>query len=453
MYLLIRFTVGLSIINLLNFQLDSRIWLNNCFIFYDWTYYQLITMIILSSSYFKFYSISDHFYFEAVYYQDWTFLKASFKLYFYCSSLSYSLWSVNQIMYRGERYLISFQFMFLSSMMLFVVFFVSSFVILYSLDYISIYDYHLFFFYLILFELCMITFVLCNNLLISFFHWELLGLTSYLLINFWSNKNQCGIKAVVYNKVGDCFFLLTILLSFNTFFTFDLQLILFLSLHYSFSIHLLLFLALCTKSAQFPFSSWLIFAMSAPTPISALLHSSTMVIAGIYLGLLISFDVWFIFFTFYIRGFDFKFQFFLSIYFRIYFFFIFIPLITLSYSSFIAFFIIDIKSIIAFSTISQIGYMLLATLIIASFSIYHIIVHAFFKSLLFLLAAELIHINQANFQSIYSFKINSSLIYAYFLCSGSALIFSISKEGILHSSIILFDSFLIFHLAMSTIFY
>jgi NADH:ubiquinone oxidoreductase subunit 5 (subunit L)/multisubunit Na+/H+ antiporter MnhA subunit len=97
--------------------------------------------------------------------------------------------------------------------------------------------------------------------------------------------------------------------------------------------------------------------------------------------------------------------------------------------------------------------MLLATLIIASFSIYHIIVHAFFKSLLFLLAAELIHINQANFQSIYSFKINSSLIYAYFLCSGSALIFSISKEGILHSSIILFDSFLIFHFTLLGAFY
>ena len=97
-------------------------------------------------------------------------------------------------------------------------------------------------------------------------------------------KNQCGIKAVVFNKIGDCLFLLSITLSYFTLYTFDLELLLFLLLLFPFYtfcyFHLPLFIALCTKSAQFPFSSWLIYAMSAPTPISALLHSSTMVIAG-----------------------------------------------------------------------------------------------------------------------------------------------------------------------------
>ena len=79
------------------------------------------------------------------------------------------------------------------------------------------------------------------------------------------------------------------------------------------------------------------------------------------------------------------------------------------------FFSVDIKSIIAYSTISQIGYMLLAAIIVPSSSIFHILVHAFFKSLLFLLAADIIHNSQAKVQSIYTLKINNSLLRAYFL--------------------------------------
>jgi NADH-quinone oxidoreductase subunit L len=109
---------------------------------------------------------------------------------------------------------------------------------------------------------------------------------------------------------------------------------------------------------------------------------------------------------------------------------------------------VDIKSIIAYSTISQIGYMLLAAIIVPSSSIFHIVVHAFFKSLLFLLAAEIIHNSQAKFQSIYTFQINNSLLRAYFLCTGNALIFSASKEGILHSSITIMDSSFLFLLAI-----
>jgi len=170
-----------------------------------------------------------------------------------------------------------------------------------SIDYLTIMESYLFLVYISLFQFCMITFVLSNDLLIAFLNWDWLGLISYLLINFWSSKLNCGIKAVLYNKCGDCFFLLVLAFSYS-FINYYVHLplsILFNSLisfifsfigsalsfycWISFSLLFIFF----SKSAQFPFSSWLLNAMSAPTPISALLHSSTMVIAGVYLGLII----------------------------------------------------------------------------------------------------------------------------------------------------------------------
>jgi len=139
--------------------------------------------------------------------------------------------------------------------------------------------------------------------IITFINWDVVGLISYLLINFWSSKTNGGIKAVLYNKVGDCFFLFLLSFSFS-FFSFinflpfslicDLLLSFLSSSSLSFlslsSISLSFLFIFFSKSAQLPFSSWLLNAMSAPTPISALLHSSTMVIAGVYLGLIIDFS-------------------------------------------------------------------------------------------------------------------------------------------------------------------
>ena len=96
-----------------------------------------------------------------------------------------------------------------------------------------------------------------------------------------------------------------------------------------------------------------------------------------------------------------------------------------------AFYLSDIKSIIACSTISQISYMFLALLIFPLVSIFHILIHALFKSLLFLLAGSLIHI-QSNFQSLYKMKLNNSLINILFIAGIIVLIFSFSKEGIIH---------------------
>jgi len=170
--------------------------------------------------------------------------------------------------------------------------------------------------------------------------------------------------------------------------------------------------------------------MSAPTPISALLHSSTMVIAGIYLGLILSLN------------------FNLTFYELCTYLFLFCSAISLLVASFIAFFIQDIKSIIAYSTISQIGYMLLGSLIVPSFALYHIFVHAFFKSLFFLLSSEIIHNSKSNWQSIYTLKIKTilqnSLLRVTVLGTVTALIFADSKEGLLNSLLPLMDSKFIF---------
>ena len=181
-----------------------------------------------------------------------------------------------------------------------VVILVSPIVILNSIDYLSIMDSYPFLFYIILFQFSMINFVLFHDIIIASFYWDLSGLISYLLINYWSSKVNCGIKAVLYNKIGDNFslFLFVLFLSFISYYPeLPYSIFLFLSSYFftifnSFStffyliiLHLFplsLFSILYSKSAQLPFSTWLLNAMSAPTPISALLHSSTMVIAGVF---------------------------------------------------------------------------------------------------------------------------------------------------------------------------
>jgi NADH:ubiquinone oxidoreductase subunit 5 (subunit L)/multisubunit Na+/H+ antiporter MnhA subunit len=294
-------------------------------------------------------------------------------------------------LFKGMDYyndwLVNIRFNTLDWFMVLVILLVSSCVIVNSIDYLTIMESYLFLVYISLFQFCMITFVLSNDLLIAFLNWDWLGLISYLLINFWSSKLNCGIKAVLYNKCGDCFFLLVLAFSYS-FINYYVHLplsILFNSLisfifsfigsalsfycWISFSLLFIFF----SKSAQFPFSSWLLNAMSAPTPISALLHSSTMVIAGVYLGLIIDSTIILV-----INSFD---WFYVG--------FILFPLFSLLWTLFKAISLTDIKSIIAFSTISQISYMFLAILIFPLVCLFHIIIHALFKSLLFFLISLL----------------------------------------------------------------
>jgi NADH:ubiquinone oxidoreductase subunit 5 (subunit L)/multisubunit Na+/H+ antiporter MnhA subunit len=163
--------------------------------------------------------------------------------------------------------------------------------------------------------------------------------------------------------------------------------------------------------------------MSAPTPISALLHSSTMVIAGVIIGLIINDII--------IEVLDSFSLFFLSL--------ILLILLTLLWSLLKAISISDIKSIIAYSTISQISYMFIALLINPFLTLYHIVIHALFKSLLFLLSGSLIH-TQYNYQSINKVKIKQTFIKTTLLFTGSVLILSLSKETIIYSSNSIFSS-------------
>ena len=218
---------------------------------------------------------------------------------FLISFISINLWS-NLNLY--ITMLINNKYYPLSWFMVTVVILISPIVIFNSIDYLSIMDSYPFIFYITLFQLSMINFILSYNIIIASFYWDLLGLISYLLINFWSSKVNCGIKAVLYNKIGDNFSLLLLILfyPFLSFILYYFKLsysIILLFIHFLFIIYYLfipsylflsillplsLFFILYSKSAQLPFSTWPLNAISAPTPISSLLHSSTMVIAGVF---------------------------------------------------------------------------------------------------------------------------------------------------------------------------
>jgi proton-translocating NADH-quinone oxidoreductase chain L len=222
-----------------------------------------------------------------------------------------------------------------------------------------------------------------------FLGWEAVGLASYLLINFWSTRNQANqaaLKAIIFNRVGDIFFIAALALMFFIFNSFDFEDIELLLPHFkyvnitlfsqSFSILELLacflFLAAAAKSAQLFLHPWLPDAMEGPTPVSALLHSATMVTAGVFLILrssLIFSNAPNVSFLVALIG-----------------------LITANISSLTGLLQYDIKRIIAFSTCSQLGFMMFAAGIgNFSFALFHLINHAFFKALLFLCAGSVIH--------------------------------------------------------------
>lgn len=271
---------------------------------------------------------------------------------------------------------------FVSIIMAFTVLLVAAMVNLFSLYYMSNDPFIVrFFAYLSLFTFCMLLLVTASDLIQFFIGWELVGLCSYLLINFWYTRKQANIaalKAVLVNRVGDFCFMYAIALiysKFNTLNIYEISWMVIVDSNISENISLitgLLFIAVMSKSAQFGLHSWLPDAMEGPTPVSALIHAATMVTAGIFLmlrlsNLFIANDALMVFAT--VLG------------------------------AFTAFFgattgaaQTDIKKIIAFSTCSQLGYMV-AACGMGNFAIafFHLITHAFFKSLLFLCAGIVIH--------------------------------------------------------------
>ncbi len=236
-----------------------------------------------------------------------------------------------------------------------------------------------FFAYLNLFLASMLVLVLGSNLLTLFLGWELVGLSSYLLIGFWFEKRAYATaakKAFITNRVGDVSFMVAMFLAFATVGTLDLLELNAaapgLSAGVATALVLLLLGGAAAKSAQIPLYVWLPDAMAGPTPVSALIHAATMVTAGVYLTvrtspvLTASIDAmeviaW-------------------------------IGVLTALLAAVIAVRQDDIKKVLAYSTVSQLGYMFLAVGVGAfREGVFHLVTHAFFKGLLFLAAGSVMH--------------------------------------------------------------
>ncbi|MHC5029197.1 MAG: NADH-quinone oxidoreductase subunit L, partial [Planctomycetota bacterium] len=237
-----------------------------------------------------------------------------------------------------------------------------------------------FFAYLNLFIASMLILVLADNFVVLFVGWELVGLCSYLLISFWFERPSAaaaGKKAFVVNRIGDWGFLVALLLIFAAFGTFDFEVVFgtapeVLSVGMATAITLLLFVGATGKSAQIPLYIWLPDAMEGPTPVSALIHAATMVTAGVYMiartaslfqlapttGAIVAT----------------------------------VGALTALLAATLAMGQRDIKRVLAYSTISQLGYMIMAVGVGAYVAgVFHLMTHAFFKALLFLAAGSVIH--------------------------------------------------------------
>jgi NADH-quinone oxidoreductase subunit L len=270
----------------------------------------------------------------------------------------------------------------LTVVMLLTVSFVGMLIHIYSTGYMAHEGgYYRFFSYLNLFMFFMLTLVLAANLIVMFVGWEGVGLCSYLLIGFWFLKKSAadaGKKAFITTRIGDFGFTVGILFVFATFSSVDFQTI-FKSVAANpvaegtlTTICILLFTGAIGKSAQLPLYVWLPDAMEGPTPVSALIHAATMVTAGVYMVARMN--------PLFSRA----------------------PVamlvvaivgaITAFYSATIGLMQTDIKKVLAYSTVSQLGYMFLGCGVgVYAAGIFHLMTHAFFKGLLFLCAGSVIH--------------------------------------------------------------
>jgi NADH-quinone oxidoreductase subunit L len=292
---------------------------------------------------------------------------------------------------QAGRFQAQFGFMLdhLSGLMILIVTGVGFLIHVYSAGYMAHEDgFYRYFAYLNLFVFFMLTLVLANNYLLMFVGWEGVGLCSYLLIGFWFTRKSAadaGKKAFIVNRVGDFGFILAVMLIFWTFDRIDfVGVFARLTANSPFAVEplgtvgvmttigLLLFVGAAGKSAQFPLYVWLPDAMEGPTPVSALIHAATMVTAGVYMvarsnpiysrapGALLVIAV--------------------------------VGAFTAIFAASIGLVQTDIKKVLAYSTVSQLGYMFLACGAGAyAAGVFHLMTHAFFKALLFLGAGSVIH--------------------------------------------------------------
>lgn len=316
-------------------------------------------------------------------------------------------------------------------LMLFVVNLISMLVHYYSIEYMhGDKRYTRYFSYLGLFTFSMLGIVLTHNILMMYIFWELVGVSSYLLIGFWFEKksaSDAGKKAFIVNRIGDIGMFIGILILFTNYHTFTFDTIFeqikngvipFSSNAWLTAAGILIFMGAVGKSAQFPLHVWLPDAMEGPTPVSALIHAATMVAAGVYLVtrifVLLTADA------------------------------MLVIAVVGAFTSFIAATIAitqnDIKKVLAYSTVSQLGYMIMSLGVGAyAFAFFHLVTHAFFKASLFLGSGSVIHAmhHEQDIRNMGGLRKKMPLTYATFLISTLAISgvpFTsgfLSKDGIL----------------------
>jgi NADH-ubiquinone oxidoreductase chain 5 len=338
----------------------------------------------------------------------------------------------------------SFNFDSLTVSMLIPVLIISSLVHVYSIGYMS-QDPHnqRFFSYLSLFTFMMIILVTANNFLVMFVGWEGVGVCSYLLVSFWFTRiaaNQSSLAAFLMNRVGDTFLtigMFTLLWSFGNI---DYATIFSLAPYYNENIitiiGICLLIGAMAKSSQLGLHVWLPFAMEGPTPVSALIHAATMVTAGVYLLMrtsplieysdtVLSLCLW-------------------------------LGAITSIFSSLIGLFQQDIKKVIAYSTMSQLGMMVIAIgLSSYNVALFHLINHAFYKGLLFLGAGSVIHAVSDNqdFRKYGGLKAFLPLTYTIMLIASLSLVALPFMSGFYSKDFILESSYGQFYFSSITIYF
>lgn len=321
-----------------------------------------------------------------------------------------------------------------SALMIFVVSLISMVVHLFSIEYMKgDKRYNRYFAYLGIFTFSMNGIVFTDNMLMMYIFWELVGLSSYLLIGFWYEKKSAadaGKKAFIVNRVGDLGMFAGILILFITYNTFSFEQIFgeistghlpFNSGFWLTVTGVLIFCGAIGKSAQFPLHVWLPDAMEGPTPVSALIHAATMVAAGVYLVVrifpILTADSMLVIAV--------------------------IGMLSAFIPATIALTQNDIKKVLAYSTVSQLGYMIMALGVGAyQYAFFHLVTHAFFKACLFLGSGSVIHamhheqditkmggLRKKMPLTYYTFLISSLAISGVPLTSGF-----LSKDGILAGS-------------------
>nr|YP_010999340.1 NADH dehydrogenase subunit 5 [Cricotopus trifascia]WPM93186.1 NADH dehydrogenase subunit 5 [Cricotopus trifascia] len=287
------------------------------------------------------------------------------------------------LMIQSSSIVMTFLFDWMSLMFMSFVLFISSLVIFYSKEYmVDDFNINRFIYLVVMFVFSMMMLIISPNLISILLGWDGLGLVSYCLVIYFQNikSYNAGMLTALSNRIGDVALLIAIawMLNFGSWnYIFYLE---FMKNDFSMGlVGMLVMIAAMTKSAQIPFSSWLPAAMAAPTPVSALVHSSTLVTAGVYL--LIRFNILLI---------DNKLGSFLLL----------MGGLTMFMAGISANFEFDLKKIIALSTLSQLGLMMsILAMGFPKLAFFHLLTHALFKALLFMCAGSIIH-NMKNSQDI-----------------------------------------------------